>query len=740
MQPDWQLGHAATRDAVPERWIPAAVPGAVQLDWARAENWPPFWFGQESDRYRWMEDVWWTYRARFTVPEPEAGGVVRFECGGADYRFAVLLDGQVVHEQEGMYSPFAVDLTAYAGRKMELFVRVEPAPKSRPAPEDRAQANRVFKPAVSYGWDFHPRLIPLGMWQPAVIVVLPALRLENAEVTYRLNDDCTVAALDLCCTVVPQSAARLRWRLLAPDGDRVVLERELALTGVDVSCQAEFPEPELWWPHDHGPQPRYTHVVQLLDATRRICAERRWRTGFRRARLVQYPGQWNTPPGSLFPKPRTEPPITLEINGRSIFAKGSNWVAPDIFPGTLDAGRLEPLLRLARATHFNLLRCWGGAAVMSEAFFELADELGLMIWQEFTLACNRYPDDPDYLAVANRESRSILRRVRPHPCVVLWCGGNELFNNWSGMDDQSLALRLLDRNCLELDPATPFLPTSPVGGMAHGHYVFWDKETSREVWTLFQEANATAYTEFGVPGAANAEVLRRILPPAELWPPQAEGSWKHHHAFSSWTEGHHLCLEILERYFGPIGSLERLVELSQWTQGEGLRGIYEESRRQKPRASMALNWCFTEPWPAAANLSLLCWPGEPKASLATVAAACRPVLAGARLSRFQWAPGDSFEPELWLLNDRHEPLPPLGVEAVLEAGALRLPLLTWQSPAAPENTNLRGPRACLILPDLGTERFVLHVTVNGHPKWDSHYTLSFRRLEKTVESRPMNLG
>jgi beta-mannosidase len=377
---------------------------------------------------------------------------------------------------------------------------------------------------------------------------------------------------------------------------------------------------------------------------------------------------------------------------------------------------------------------------MPEAFFELADELGLMIWQEFTLACNCYSDDPAYLTVVDRESRSILRRLRPHPCVVLWCGGNELFNNWSGMDDQSLALRLLDRNCFELDPATPFLPTSPVGGMAHGHYVFWDKESSREVWSIYQEANATAYTEFGVPGAANADVLRRILPAEELWPPRATGSWKHHHAFASWTEGHHLCLEALERYFGPIATLDRMVELSQWTQGEGLRGIYEEARRQKPRAAMALSWCFTEPWPAAANLSLLSWPAEPKASLATVTESCRPVLASARLSHFQWAPGEAFEPELWLLNDRHEPLPPLNIDAAIEFDNHRLPLLAWQSPAGPGNTNIRGPRAHLVLPDLGVERFVLQISVTDHPEWNSSYTLSFRHTVKTVEARPMNLG
>ena len=124
-----------------------------------------------------------------------------------------------------MYSPLFVDLTAHAGLTVELAIRFEPAPKSRPSPEDRSQANHAFKPPVSYGWDFHPRLIPLGLWQPAAIRVHPALRLESAEATYLLDDTFSVASLDLRCLLAPQAGARLHWQLLAPDGERIVLEQ-----------------------------------------------------------------------------------------------------------------------------------------------------------------------------------------------------------------------------------------------------------------------------------------------------------------------------------------------------------------------------------------------------------------------------------------------------------------------------------------------------------------------------------
>ena len=159
----------------------------------------------------------------------------------------------------------------------------------------------------------------------------------------------------------------------------------------------------------------------------------------------------------------------------------------------------------------NLLRVWGGGIVNKEAFYEQCDELGLMVWQEFPLACNNYEGTPAYLRVLDQESKSIISRVRRHASHVIWCGGNELFNNWSGMTEQSLALRLLNRNCFDMDPGTPFLMTSPVMGMGHGHYRF--SSDGVEVYKWMSEAANTAYTEFGCPGPASADYLRGFIPP-----------------------------------------------------------------------------------------------------------------------------------------------------------------------------------------------------------------------------------
>ena len=245
---------------------------------------------------------------------------------------------------------------------------------------------------------------------------------------------------------------------------------------------------------------------------------------FRRIRLVMNSGTQFDPDG--FPKSRRLPPAQFQVNGRNIFCKGTNWLSPEVFPATITTARYNELLDLAVEANFNILRVWGGGIINKEDFFNLCDQKGILVWQEFPLACNNYPDDKHYLEVLKQEATSIITRLRGHACLGLWCGGNELFNSWSGMNDQSLALRLLNSLCLNLDPYTPFNATAPLQGMGHGNYVFRDDQTKTEVYERMNRSKFTAYTEFGVPSPSSVEILKRIIPPPDLWPPRKGTSWK----------------------------------------------------------------------------------------------------------------------------------------------------------------------------------------------------------------------
>jgi beta-mannosidase len=706
---DWQLARLERADTPAQDWYPASVPGAVQLDWARARGLPDPCFGQNFRAYDALEDFHWLYRTRVPSVQREKGEQLVFACDGVDYACEVRLGGGSVLRHEGLFSGFEIDVSDWpAGTLLEVLVL--PAPKRPGAPADRSQASAVCKPAVSYGWDWHPRLIPLGLWAATGFIVRPGAHLSSVDFAYALSDDLSRA--DITVSAETTAAGQPRWRLLDPDG-RTAIE--------GASPRASLASPALWWTHDHGAPALYTLEVALPggDLFRR-------KVGFRRVRLVMHEGAWLHPQG--FPTSRSRPPVTVELNGRAIFAKGSNWVNADIFPARV-AAAVAPLVRLAREANFNLLRCWGGAIVNPESFFESCDELGLLVWQEFPLACNNYPDDPAYLGVLDRESRSIIRRVRQHPCLGIWGGGNELFNAWSGMTDQSLALRLLNRNCYDLDPTTPFLATAPLDGMGHGDYRFRD-DKGREVYEIFQKAENTAYSEFGCPGPSPVDYLRAIIPEAELWPPRPGTSWDTHHAFGAWEAdpNSHLHVATLEHYFGPARDLGELVARGTWLQCAGYQAVFEEARRQKPRCSMALNWCFNEPWPSAANNSIVNWPAQPKDAFDAVRAACRPVMASARIAKFQWRAGETFSAEIWLLNDSPTTVPAGEVTVTLAAGAgAGAVLLRWSHPEAAPGRNLSGPCVRSVLPAAPSGAFELILEAGPGGAWSTIYRLSLRQ-------------
>ena len=673
-----------------------------------------------------MEDVFWTYRTRIPARAGTGGQKISLAIEGVDYKFRVSLDGHVLHEQEGMYTPCELDLTGRLSQDSDLTIVVWPVPKSRAQPIDRAQADHCCKPAVSYGWDFHPRLIPSGIWKEVRLETRAAAQLKAAEIFYELSDDLSSAQIHLRGDHDGSATGlRLAWSIIDPEGNPQA-ETTANLTEKVFDLSASLANPRLWWPHTHGRPLRYRAQVRLLDAKDQLLDSRELFFGLRRIRLVMPDGKWEELDAS-FPKTRCRPPMTLEVNGRAIFAKGSNLVASHIFPGLITSEDNETLVRLATEANLNLVRLWGGAATPADSFFEACDREGLMVWAEFPLSCNAYPDDPAYLRILDQESKSLIRALRPHGSVVIWCGGNELFNSWSRMNDQSLALRLLNRNCYDLDPTRPFLPTSPVMGVGHGGYTFVDPSNGKEIWQVFQDSENSAYAEFGVGGAAPPETLREIIPPHALFPPRVGTAWETHSALKAWDADPTTWLQLptIERYFGAPTTLEDLVARSQLLQAEGLRGAFEESRRQWPRCSMALNWNFNEPWPCAANGSLLGWPFRPKPAHAAVAQACRATLASARIPKFGWQPGENFTAELWLLHDAFTNLPPLSIRALLRINHQVIDLADWNTGRIESQANLAGITVSAVLPSPGTGLFTLELHVDGHNDYSSTYTLCF---------------
>lgn len=734
----WQVGHMEKVTARPSTYYPATVPGAVQHDYQKGKKLPHFSIGTNVDAYKELEDLFWCYQTSFSQPQVEADEELVFFSKGIDYEFDILLNGQLLLHQAGMFTPVRLVLDEANQGQNTLEVIIYPIPKAEGQSEGRLQAIMAVKPPVTYSWDWHPRLVTVGIWDETGISIEAKAGILSTDFTYQLNEELSRADISYSFKTTAGAAGHtFEWTLKDVNG--AVKLRE---TGkIDIPKQQlnlSLDKPELWWTYDHGSPYLYTAQLQIRDEAGRPLSQETVRVGFRNVELVMNEGAWSEPMD--FPKSRSVPPFTMRLNNQIIFAKGSNWVHPEVFYGLITPERYREQLELVQELNMNMLRVWGGGITNKAAFFEQCDEMGILVWQEFPLACNPYPDDPHYLEILEQEAASIIKTVRQHPCLSMWSGGNELFNNWSGMTEQSHALRLLNSLCYRLDPHTPYINTSPVFGVGHGHYLFYDEDDDLDVFQRMSQARNTAYTEFGMPSLAPLNTLKSIIPPEEQFPVSPTPSWVVHGGFKAWKASSWAELKTLERYFGPAEDLEELVWQSQTLQAIGYKAIFEEGRRQKPYCSMVLNWCLNEPWPTAANNSIIAYPNLKKPSFEAVKAALRPIMASAKFERFDFLAGSQLEFDLWMLNDRYKKLDGGLVKVFLTTNGQRKQIATWHFDPVQPNQNLEGPRIRYQLPaGLTPQLAKISVEVEGKEAYHSDYFILIKtRSQSTADANRLN--
>ena len=658
---------AKITDGVIGHFFPVTVPGNIQLDYANAKGWGDVSYMDNCTKFKELEDLYWIYRTELSF-EKKSDERVFFVTLGIEYEYDVILNGEKLLHHVGMFTKVEHDITDALLEKNVLEVLIYPHPKLEGATECRDQAAQCVKPAVEYGWDWHPRLLVSGLWDECYIETRDIYSITEVNTAYTLNDDLTKANVKF--NIVCNTETDIE--LISPDGKCVYKGKNPEFTVDNIL---------LWWCNGQGEPNLYNWKV----SNEKYSVE--GHIGFKQVKLVMTKDHWKTE-GDL-PKPRAVPPITIELNGRNIFAKGTNWVNPEIFNGTIDEERYKELLLLAKDANMNILRCWGGAIINKEAFFNICDEFGLMVWQEFPLACNNYIGTDEYLNILEQEAISIIKRVSQHVSLVLWCGGNELFNSWSGMTDQSYALRLLNKLCYEYDRKTPFISTAPIMGMRHGDYRFYNLERDKSVFEIIGNSNATAYSEFGVPSITEMKFLKQIFDEETLKNPCEDSPWQLHHALLAGTETAWMCPDLIEKVLGKQENLEAYIEGSTVLQCEGYKFIFEEARRQRPMCAMALNWCFNEPWIVAAGNSLITYPNHPKQSYYAVKKSLSPVLPSAKFEHFQFNSGDLLRAELFLLNDSTKAVSDV-IDAYVEIDGKAEHIGSWATGTVAENMNKRG--------------------------------------------------
>ncbi|MEJ2287735.1 MAG: hypothetical protein P8Y02_03650 [Deinococcales bacterium] len=341
----------------------------------------------------------------------------------------------------------------------------------------------------------------------------------------------------------------------------------------------------------------YDLDVTLTDLDGRILDLRRLRIGFRSVALDTHADD----AGAAF---------TLIVNGREVFAKGANWIPDDPFPSRLSAARVRTRLQLAAAAGMNLLRVWGGGLYESDAFYQVCDELGLLVWQDFAFACAAYPEEAPFDAEVEAEARANLLRLAPHPSLALWNGNNENlwgFEDWGWRDalgERSWGRRfyfeLLPRVAAEIDPTRPYWPGSPWSGRDDLHPNA-DGAGCKHIWDAWNEKDYTVYrtyrprfvAEFGHQAPPNYATLRRALP-GETLTAASPGMLHHQKA----VDGQAKLEARLAEHFPVPEAFDAWHFATQLNQARALELGIGHFRSLAPHCMGTLVWQLNDCWPA----------------------------------------------------------------------------------------------------------------------------------------------
>jgi beta-mannosidase len=696
---DWQLGQAPP-DAFPDRanwqeldqvgdWLPATVPGNVRVDLARAGHLPDLTYGSQAESAQWVDDIcWWLVRDFSLASSPDDR--VHLILRGVDYVSDLFLNGQHLARHEGMFSPQIDDITGLLCAENRLAVRIT---GNRWLPHDRSTrwekllnhvearfsslASRfphrrdTLKCQMGFGWDFAPPLRTMGIWDDVSVVLSKAVFIRGLRTVQRWTGDHVTLAVQVTLDTQRTRHVAIRCTLAGETFEyqpfAVEEVAELTPWSGSYSVEIKVPQPHLWWPWDHGRPDLYRLTVEVWDGDQ-VLDSTSQTVGLRQLELRDW---------------------AIHVNGQRVYARGANWVPADIVPGRVTADDYRALLAMARQANMNMLRVWGGGLREKRVFYDLCDRLGILVWQEFPIACafvTHYPRSPEYLQLVEGEAQAIVRDLRGHPCLALWCGGNE----FSPRRNRPL-VAILQRVVAAEDPARLFLPASPAGGDCHNWRVWHDFQPP----SAYLDDRAAFASEFGLQAPPDAATLRRFIPPEEVWPPGP--SWSYHGAG----------LKKLERYarpfvlaptvapadhrqprsankvglrpdgqrwsFGPPRadptiSLEDFIAASQRAQAYGLKlGIEHFRRRKASGGGGALVWQLNEPWPAI-SWSLLDFYRQPKPAYEEVKWLFSPVLLSVELPARRFRPGDPLQARVWIVNDLAEPLPGCHMEVTLWSG------------------------------------------------------------------------
>ena len=632
-------------------WMEARIPGVVHLDLIRLKKIPHPFYGLNEREVKWVEGKDWWYRKRFTIDDDILkSDKVDLIFEGLDTFATVWVNGKKAGSLSNMFYGHRLGVKNLLRNGENVIVVKLDSPtrtlEAMHASRDVKLSGAFYFPVVygrkaqySFGWDWGPRLPTSGIWRPVRLEAYDVCRLDS--LSFRPNIEVSKgsasAAISVCVDAVEEGEVEVSASLKGHGYERHGSERrKLTIGHNNFAFEFALERAELWWPNGYGDQALYDLRIEVAkDGV--ILDELSKKVGFRRIEVVQEKDE----EGKNF---------YFKVNGVPIFCKGANWVPADSFLPQVSKDRHDYLLGKAKDANMNMLRVWGGGAYESEDFYDLCDEKGILVWQDFMFACAEYPEEEWFLGACRKEAEEVVKRLRNHACLAIWCGNNEnewgFKAGWFGKRDvfygRTVYHEILPEVCARLDPTTFYWPSSPYGGedpnsQSEGDRHSWDVWSGMKDHSDYLKDNGRFVSEFGFQSLPSIETITKFTTLGDRYP-QSEVI-EHH---NKQIRGAERLVWFLSHHFKVPGDIRMFSYLTQVNQGEAMKAGIMHWRRRKFKTAGALIWQLNDCWPVA-SWSLVDYYGRPKASYYYVRRAFDSVTLSLVLN------GDSVE--AWIVSD-----------------------------------------------------------------------------------------
>ena len=605
-----------------DNWLAAEVPGTVHQDLIRHQLLPDPFYGMNEEKIQWVEEEDWEYKTSFVVTADQLNrdaAILNFE--GLDTYADVYLNGACLLRGDNMFVGHKIPVKQLL-REGENHLHIyfhspikQTLPQWRsngfnyPASNDhRKEKLSVFtrKTPCSFGWDWGIRMVTSGIWRPISLCFQDVVTIEDCYVR-QVEISSSLANLEVELELENLNGKASPITALVsydfPGKETQKVEKQLVLNPekTKVTIPVQIKEPELWMPNGWGKPNLYSFEVTLKNGDQ-IVAQKKQRVGLRTIKVVNEKGQ----DGESF---------YFMVNGIPMFAKGANYIPSDAMLPSVTPERYRSLFEDVKAANMNMLRVWGGGIYENDYFYELADEFGILIWQDFMFACAPYPHDPLFLQRVEAEAKYNIRRLRNHACLALWCGNNEIFEAlrfWSWRqrlspemyEEKKKGYKILFEDLLakaveKWDGERFYMHSSPyfsrwdqpeTFNIGDSHH--WGVWAGKKPFSIFDQEVPHFMSEFGFQAFPEMKTIATFADSADF---QITSPVMNIHQKSS--AGNGLIHTYMERDYVVPEKFEDFVYVGLVMQGRGIRQGFEAHRRNRPYCMGTLYWQLNDNWP-----------------------------------------------------------------------------------------------------------------------------------------------